>query len=204
MIEAVNYVLFMEDSTPLLPCGTKLLRAGSHFCECFFFYDSQKRISRENILSKKLYRAGKIILLTCTSFLTIVFIAVDRVLAVFLHLRYQELVTSKRVAIALVSLWLTSVVAVSSSFISLHDQNNMLVVSFEFFGLFLTTVVGIYKVVVISSKSNNKPISTAKESHNEDTPKNEVDHNCFVCLHRFPCLFSSKFVLHINLHADWI
>ena len=80
-----------------------------------------------------------IYLLTCVSFLTIVFIAVDRVLAVFL-LRYLELVTSKRVAIALVSLWLTSVVAVSSSFISLHDQYLMVVVSFEFFGLLVTTV----------------------------------------------------------------
>ena len=88
-------------------------------------------------------------LLTCTSFLTIVLIAVDRVLAVFLHLRYQELVTSKRLVIALVSLWLTSVVAVSSSFISFSDQNNVVVVTFEVFGLLVTTVgyVRIYKVV---------------------------------------------------------
>ena len=90
-----------------------------------------------------------IYLLTCSSFLTIVLIAVDRVLAVFLHLRYQELVTSKRVVIALVSLWLTSVVVVCSSFISLPDQNNMVVVTFELFGLLVTTVgyVRIYKVV---------------------------------------------------------
>ena len=90
-----------------------------------------------------------IYLLTCASFLTIVYIAVDRVLAVYFHLRYQELVTSKRVAVALVSLWLKSVAAASSSFISLPDQNNMVVVSFEFFGLLVTTVgyVGIYKVV---------------------------------------------------------
>ena len=90
-----------------------------------------------------------IYLLTCASFLTIVLIAVDRVLAVFLHLRYQELVTSKRVVIALVILWLTSVVAVCSSFISLPDQNNMVVVTFELFGLLVTTVgyVRIYKVV---------------------------------------------------------
>ena len=90
-----------------------------------------------------------IYLLTCISFLTIVLIAVDRVLAVFLHLRYQELVTSKRVVIALVSLWLTSVVAVSSSFTSLPEQNNMVVVTFEIFGLLVTTVgyIRIYKVV---------------------------------------------------------
>ena len=89
-----------------------------------------------------------IYLLTCASFLTIVLIVVDRVLAVFLHFLYQELVTSNRVAIALVSLWLTSVVAVSS-FISLPDQNNMVVVTFEFFGLLVTTVgyVRICKVV---------------------------------------------------------
>ena len=56
-------------------------------------------------------------LLACTSFLNITFIAVDRLLAVSLHLRYQELVTSRRVAIALVSLWITSCVA-ASKFIS--------------------------------------------------------------------------------------
>lgn len=90
-----------------------------------------------------------IYLLTCASFLTIVLIAVDRVLVVFLHLRYQELVTSKRVVISLGSVWITSVVAVSSSFISLPEQNNMVVVAFEFFGLLVTTVgyIRIYKIV---------------------------------------------------------
>ena len=89
-----------------------------------------------------------IYLLTCASFLAIVSIAVDRFLAVFLHLRYQELVTSKRVMIALVSLWLMSIVA-ACMYISLPDQNNMLVVTIEFFGLFVTTVgyIRIYKIV---------------------------------------------------------
>ena len=51
--------------------------------------------------------------LTCASFFNITAIAVDRLLAVSLHLRYHELVTSRRVVIALVSLWLTSGVASS-------------------------------------------------------------------------------------------
>ena len=41
-------------------------------------------------------------LLGAALFLNITAIAVDRLLAIFLHLRYQELVTSKRVVIALV------------------------------------------------------------------------------------------------------
>ncbi|XP_078360664.1 melanocyte-stimulating hormone receptor-like [Oculina patagonica] len=89
-----------------------------------------------------------IYLLTCASFLTIVVIAIDRVLAVFLHLRYQELVTSRPVVIALVSLWLISAVA-ASLYISLPDQNNMIIVIFEFVGLLVTTVgyIRIYKIV---------------------------------------------------------
>ena len=51
----------------------------------------------------------------------------------FLHLRYKEIVTSKRIVIALVSLWLTRFAA-SSINISLPGQNNMIVVSFECVG----------------------------------------------------------------------
>ena len=89
-----------------------------------------------------------IYLLTCASFFTIVMIAVDRVLAVFLHLRYQELVTFKRVVIALVSLWSISLAA-ASTYVSLPEQNNTIVVTIEFFGLFVTTVanIRIYKIV---------------------------------------------------------
>ena len=43
--------------------------------------------------------------LSCASFLNITAIAVDRLLAISLHLRYQELATSKRVLIVLVSVY---------------------------------------------------------------------------------------------------
>ena len=49
-------------------------------------------------------------LLACASFLNVTAIAVDRLLAIILHLRYQELVTSKRIIIALVSIWIASAV----------------------------------------------------------------------------------------------
>ena len=89
-----------------------------------------------------------IYLLTCASFLTITAIAVDRLLAIHLHLRYQEFVTSKRVVIALVSLWIASGVAVSI-FCVLPNRNNILVAIIEIGGIILSTVayIRIYKTV---------------------------------------------------------
>ena len=82
-------------------------------------------------------------LLACASFLNVTAIAVDRLLAITLHLRYQELVTSKRVIIALVSVWLTSGSA-ASLFVSLDIHNVIVVVIVEFVGILLSTVAYIY------------------------------------------------------------
>ena len=49
--------------------------------------------------------------LTCASLLTITAITVDRLLWVILHLRYHELVTTRRVAVLLVLLWVISIAA---------------------------------------------------------------------------------------------
>ena len=87
-------------------------------------------------------------LLACASFLNVTAIAVDRVLAITLHLRYQELVTSKRVVIALVSIWITSGV-VASLFVAVDAHSAIVLVICEFVGFILTTVAyfRIYKVV---------------------------------------------------------
>ena len=87
-------------------------------------------------------------LLVSASFLNLTVIAVDRLLAITLHLRYQELVTSRRVIIALVSLWITSGVA-ASLFILLHNPNVNVNPFSGLVGLLLTTVayIRIYTVV---------------------------------------------------------
>ena len=51
-------------------------------------------------------------LLVAASFLNVIFIAFDRLFAVSLHLRYQELVTPRRITIVLVSVWIISCVLV--------------------------------------------------------------------------------------------
>ena len=84
-------------------------------------------------------------LLTSASFLNVTAIAVDRLLAVSLHLRYQELVTSKRVTIALVVIWFASIVAASVSATTLQLYTAAVLRSI---GFILTTVayIRVYKV----------------------------------------------------------
>ena len=87
-------------------------------------------------------------LLAVASFLNVIVIAFDRLLAVSLHLRYQELVTPIRVTIVLVSLWLTSCVS-AFLFIFLPKGIEMVAVVMSVIGYVLTTVacVRIYRVV---------------------------------------------------------
>ena len=87
-------------------------------------------------------------LLATASFLDIIVIAFDRLLAVSLHLRYQELITPKRVNIALVSLWLISSIS-AFIFVFLPTRNEVVTAVILMIGYVLTTVayVRIYKVV---------------------------------------------------------
>ena len=86
--------------------------------------------------------------LSLASFLNITAIAVDRLLAISLHLRYQELITSKRVNIVLVSLWFTTGVA-GSLYISLPSHSGMVTMITGSVGTVITTAayIRIYKVV---------------------------------------------------------
>ena len=87
-------------------------------------------------------------LLVCASFLNITAVADNRLLALSLYLRYQEIVTSNRVITSLVSLWLTSGVA-ACIFILLPSSNNMVIAIVSLVGLFLITAayIRIYRVI---------------------------------------------------------
>ena len=87
-------------------------------------------------------------LLASASFLNVIVIAFDRLLAVSLHLRYQELITPKRVNIALVSLWLISCF-IAFIIVFLPTSNKIVATVILLIGYVLATVayVRIYKVV---------------------------------------------------------
>lgn len=88
------------------------------------------------------------VLLAGASFLTIAAIALDRLLAVSLHLRYQELVTPRRAQTVMVLMWLSAAVG-ASLFVSLSNHNVLVAVVTEVVGFVVTTVAyfRIYKVV---------------------------------------------------------
>ena len=84
-----------------------------------------------------------VIIFFCTSSLfSVVTISLDRFLAVHLHLRYQELVTHKRVIAAVISIWLLSAIISSSVFW------NPLRVSLRVIELVVVTVCLILVVIV--------------------------------------------------------
>ena len=105
-------------------------------------------------------------LLAFASFLNVIIIAFDRLLAVSLHLRYQELVTPRRVTVVLVSLWLTSCVF-PFLFIFLPKGIQMTAGVISVIGYVLTTVayVRIYKVV----KSHQNQIYSQNQLQNAET-----------------------------------
>ena len=88
------------------------------------------------------------VLLATASFLNVIVIAFDRLLAVSLHLRYQEIITPKRVTTILVFLWLLSCIS-ALIYIFVPKSNEMVAAVILLVGYFVTTVayVRIYKVV---------------------------------------------------------
>ena len=110
-------------------------------------------------------------LLAVASFLNVIVIAFDRLLAVSLHLRYQELVTPVRVIIVLVSLWLTSCVS-AFLHIFLVKGISMATAVISVRGYVLTTVayLRIYKVVKYHQNqiyTQNLQNAQAREAHKQ-------------------------------------
>ncbi|XP_044181480.1 adenosine receptor A2b-like [Acropora millepora] len=85
------------------------------------------------------------------SFLNVTAIAVDRLLAISLHLRYAELVTSKRVTIILVAIWLISCVF---SLVCLKYDYFVVVSILGSSGFLLTTFVCVYVYIVARYHQN--------------------------------------------------
>ena len=87
-------------------------------------------------------------LLACSSFLTVSAIAVDRFLGIYLHMRYQELVTPKRVCLILVFLWFLSF-GTAFLYISLSNLNRAVVAAMILFGSSVTSLAYIYIFKVV-------------------------------------------------------
>ena len=108
--------------------------------------------------------------LTCVSFFSIIAITVDRLLVIFLHLRYHELVTSKRVIFTLASLWMACGVA-TFIFTQLPNHQIIFVAVIEICGLLVATTAYIYIYRIIRSLTTVHP-QREHQLHNHEQNRN--------------------------------
>ena len=88
------------------------------------------------------------------SFFTIAAIALDRFLAVTLHLRYQAIVTEKRVRFGLILLWLTIGLA-TFVLIALPSRNNLFFVLVQGMG-FVVITVAYFRIYIVMRHHQSK------------------------------------------------
>ena len=103
------------------------------------------------------------------SFLSVVAVSVDRFFAVHLHLRYQELVTHRRVVVAMISIWVYSAFV---SLITLWGPNNALYLISTInaaFGFIITLVVYIRIYLAVRRHKNEiQSIQIRNEAQSEE------------------------------------
>ena len=94
-----------------------------------------------------------------SSLFNVVTISVDRFLAVHLHLRYQELVTHKRVLAVVISIWLLSAIISSSVFWD-PLRDSLKVITFVMMTVCLIVVVTVYWRIYIVLKRHKNQIQS--------------------------------------------
>ncbi len=97
------------------------------------------------------------------SFLGVTVISVDRFLAVQLHLRYQELVTHKRVVAVVISIWVISAFVSSATLWARPVNKSIIISTGGVFFLLLTTVVYSRIYVVVRRHKNQIQILQVQE-----------------------------------------
>ena len=141
--------------------------------------------------------------LSFASFLNVIIIALDRLLAVRLHLRYQELVTLKRLIIVLVALWITSAIG-TSIFIFVPQGSRLTGAAIDFLGIILTTVVYIYIYKVVRFHRNQIRCQFQVQNHQglEITRQNKSAYNALIVYVVFVACYLPLFTAFILLTVE--
>ena len=141
--------------------------------------------------------------LIVASFLNVIIITLDRLLAVRLHLRYQDLVTLKRLIIVLVALWITSAI-VASIVIFFPKVTRLTCAVIDFLGIILTTVVYIYiyKVVRFHRNQIRCQFQVQNRQGLEITRQNKSAYNALIVYIVFVACYLPFFIAVILLTAE--
>ena len=112
--------------------------------------------SQKNTPGWGTYKAVYLIahLFALASFCSVVAVSVDRFLAIHLHLRYQELVTHKRVVAVVISIWMSSVFVSFLMFWVLLDSFSLILLIIGVVGVILTTMAYIRIYLAVRRHKN--------------------------------------------------
>ena len=97
-------------------------------------------------------------LFTLASFCSVVAVSVDRFLAIHLHLRYQELVTHKRVVALVISIWMSSVFVSFSMFWVPLDSFSLIILIIGVVSLILTTMAYVWIYLAVRRHKNQMQV----------------------------------------------
>ena len=107
------------------------------------------------------------LLFSQASFLSVVAVSVDRFLAVHLHLRYQELVTHKRVVVVVIATWVLSASNFLFTFLNLQKVYQLIFSIMVVTGLILTTIV--YTRIYFIARRHKNQIQSLQTQQGEQT-----------------------------------
>ena len=113
-------------------------------------------------------------LFSTASFLGVVAVGVDRFLAVHLHLRYQELVTHKRVVVVVIGKWLCSAFVSSIALWGLLSTRNIIESVVAAFGFIVTFVLNIRTYFIVRRHKNQIHSMQVQEVAHSDEIKNLI------------------------------
>ncbi|XP_022782031.1 adenosine receptor A2b-like [Stylophora pistillata] len=102
-------------------------------------------------------------LFVLASFVGVVAVSVDRFLAVHLHLRYQELVTHKRVVVLVISVWVSSAFVSALALLNLHDMQTSITNIVGGTGLVLSIMI--YSSIFLTARRHKKEIRSSRIRH---------------------------------------
>ena len=114
------------------------------------------------------FLTGTATFLAFTSFFSVVALAADRFLAVHLHLRYQELVTHKRVVAVVISIWIISAILMLVFIWKPSNVAKIILVSVESV-CYLTTALFYFKIyLAVRHHSNQIHVLQAQLAQNNE------------------------------------
>ena len=142
-IRALRKTLSLPDTLKTLLLSLVVSDAGVGLLAQPFYISILVRWIQQQDTSCSIHKAFNIIthFFSVTSYLGVVAVTVDRFLAIHLHLRYQELVTHKRVVAVVISIWMIS------AFISLTMMWAALKIRLLFFSV--STLTGLFITILV-------------------------------------------------------